>query len=486
VFGVVQAVFDFGHMGFILRLTKKSVYKLSHPEPVTRSGGLMVTFASILHYKDFSMHNSPTISSREGDGIFYNRFVFYEPIHQPLTRALKQLAHSIAAVSGKRLIAAFFYVVFISTSFNGSSQIPPGYYNGTAGMDGEDLKLALHNIIRNHTVRSYNILWDDFFRIDKKPNGLVWDIYSDRPFPESPPYDFEFFKDQCPGGIQLEGGCYNREHTFPRSWWGGGTLVSDTMNTDRMQIFPVDSWVNAHRSNLPYGIVDGQATTFNGSKRGPNAYDFPGETFTGTVFEPIDEYKGDLARVYFYMVTRYLSRTGSWSELTPVLENGDLAPWAAAMFLEWHLNDPVSEKETARNDTIFILQGNRNPFVDYPEFASLIWGGATSGDTLSHVNNFSATTITLTWNDASGPTPPHGYLIIMSDSGFDAIAEPANGEIPENSFWSRHVAYGTQKAVFGELTPGVVYYFRIFSYRRAGQQLTFKTDNAPQLSIMAR
>jgi hypothetical protein len=106
----------------------------------------------------------------------------------------------------------------------------------------------------------------------------------------------------------------------------------------------------------------------NGSKLGQCNY--PG--CSGVVFEPIDAYKGDFARSYFYMLTRYLPQLNSWT--SPMMQNGEFSPWAETMLLEWHLDDPVSEKETNRNNAVFNLQGNRNPYIDQPQWVQAIWG----------------------------------------------------------------------------------------------------------------
>jgi endonuclease I len=270
------------------------------------------------------------------------------------------------------------------------AQPPEGYYGGAAGLEGEALREALHRIVRGHSPRTYAQLWQDFTMTDRKDNGMVWDMYSDMPG-GTPPYEYVFFTDQCTN-TGAEGFCYNREHSFPVSWWGGSR--SDTMYTDLFHVHPTDGYVNALRANHPYGEVSHPTeTTLNGSRVGPNIYradkslstanyhgvagNAPARAagYTGTVFEPIDEYKGDFARNYFYMMVRYLPRVGGWEDNTPMLEGGDLAAWAVPMLTEWHLNDPVSPKEIARNDSVYRLQGNRNPFIDHPEWACLVWGG---------------------------------------------------------------------------------------------------------------
>ncbi|MCB0790425.1 MAG: endonuclease [Flavobacteriales bacterium] len=242
-------------------------------------------------------------------------------------------------------------------------QPPPGYYDSAQGLSGQALRQALHDIIDGHTVQSNASLWTAFQAADARPDGYVWDIYSDIPG-GTPPYLFTFVTDQC-GTYSGEGDCYNREHTFPKSWFND----APPMDTDLHHIFPTDAWVNQHRGNLPYGEV-GSAdwTSQNGTRVGLNT--FPG--YSGTVCEPIDAYKGDLARTYFYMLTRYMDQIGSWS--SPMLQGTDLAPWAEEMLLQWAQDDPVSTKEQDRNNAVFAIQDNRNPYIDHPEWITAIWG----------------------------------------------------------------------------------------------------------------
>ena len=381
--------------------------------------------------------------------------------------------------------ASLFFLLLPTFAGLLHAQAPAGYYAGTQDLTLNELKQALHEIIRDHNRQSYDNLWTLLYLTDKKADGKVWDIYSDRPLPSEPPYVFNFYDNQCAVSGQPEGTCYNREHSFPRSWWGGGTSASDTMYTDIFHIHPVDSWVNSHRSNYPYGVVDGPATTMNGGKRGANAFSYGGEVFEGTVFEPIDEYKGDLARNYFYMLTRYKSRISDWSGNTPMLSDDDLAPWAATMLLQWHEQDPVSQKEVDRNNAIYNIQGNRNPFIDQPEFANLIWGIEFDPEPENHVANFTAQTITLNWTDANGPSLPDGYLVRMSDNGLNDIMTPVDGQQIYNDFYNKNVSYGQQTITFGGLFPNTLYYFKIFSYKGEGASIDYKTDGAiPNLSIM--
>lgn len=255
------------------------------------------------------------------------------------------------------------------------AQPPPGYYDPAAGLYGQDLRAALYGIISPHTVIMYTNLWNVFEAVDARQDGKVWDIYSDIPS-GTPAYEFTFGSDQC-GTYSGEGDCFNREHTFPVSWFDD----VPPMNSDVFHIYPTDGWVNQKRGSFPYGEVNSPTwTSTNGSKVGPCAW--PG--CSGTVFEPIDEYKGDVARGYFYMLTRYMPNTASWP--CPMLISGEFNSWAESLLLAWNASDPVSQKEIDRNNGIFALQGNRNPYIDNPEWATSIWGptaGVAEGDAAS-------------------------------------------------------------------------------------------------------
>ncbi len=271
--------------------------------------------------------------------------------------------------------------IFLLLPFLSFAQIPAGYYTSATGLNGQSLRVALRNIIRPHTVLSYTPgLWNAYATTDVKPNGKLWDIYSDVPG-GTPLYEYVIGASSS-GGNQCgsvspsaEGSCYNREHTWPQS-----KFASDTpMQSDLFIVYPTDYYVNGQRGDLPYGIAGTVSHTFsNGSKIGTN--NFPGAP-TGNCYEPVDAYKGDLARTYFYVATCYWGADSvnftSWETATGLTFN----PWAIQMLLQWHHNDPVSQKEMDRNNAAYSLQHNRNPFIDHPEYADCIWGGCSDGVT---------------------------------------------------------------------------------------------------------
>lgn len=255
------------------------------------------------------------------------------------------------------LTISFIYCVVFSLA-----QIPPGYYDSAEGKTGIQLKAALHNIIKNHTSVSYSSLLTHFKATDKKPDGHVWDMYSDIPDSVSP-YVYTFTQN-C-GNYAAEGDCWNREHSWPQSWFNGNA----PMYSDLFHLVPTDGYVNGKRSNYPFGEVGTVTwTSMNGSKLGYSS--FPG--YSGIVFEPIDDYKGDFARIFFYMVTRYYTEDAGWQS-NDMVDKANLKPWALALLVQWSKDDTVSRKEIDRNNAVYGIQHNRNPFVDHPEYVKGIW-----------------------------------------------------------------------------------------------------------------
>jgi len=253
-------------------------------------------------------------------------------------------------------------------ALNCNAQIPAGYYDNAEGLSGDPLRDALEMIIDGHSSQSYGSLWTHMQSTDRKANGKVWDMYSTPEQGEQPAYEYTFVSDQC-GTYSGEGSCYNREHSVPASWYNDASPTY----TDLFHLYPTDGSTNGLRSNLPFGEVDNPTvTTTNGSKKGGNTY--PG--YTGMAFEPIDEFKGDFARTYFYVVTRYMDNVSGWNSTAFTGDN--LSEWHTNMLLEWHWNDPVSQKETDRNNAVHDIQNNRNPYIDHPEWVDLVWASTSS------------------------------------------------------------------------------------------------------------
>jgi len=259
----------------------------------------------------------------------------------------------------------------------GTGGDPGEYYQSITTQTGYTLKTALHSLINAHSAQTYGDLWtfyanhslDIYFEND----GSILDIYSENPTGIDS-YTFAKITDQC-GSYSGEAGCYNREHSFPKSWFGGKI---EPMNSDVHHIFATDGYVNSKRGSYPYGeVASATFTSTNNSKVGSAT---AASGYTGTVFEPIDEFKGDLARAYLYMATRYQDVIANWETNSTygdaILDGSSdkvFETWQLNILLNWHANDPVSQKEINRNEAAYTYQGNRNPFVDHPEYVDLIW-----------------------------------------------------------------------------------------------------------------
>ncbi len=246
------------------------------------------------------------------------------------------------------------------------AEIPEDYYAEIYGKSGRALKNAVSELCKRHTVVTYGSLWYHFPHTDCRLDNpdLVWDMYSNKT------YKFR-------GTSSVSG--MNREHSLPKSWWGGdysiiyGTSAQNSdAYTDLNHLYPSDGDANMAKSNFPLGEVS-KASFNNGSC-------LVGTPMTGqgggaaTVFEPNDEYKGDFARTYFYMATTYQDYTWKYKYMLNNTSWLTLNEWSINLLLKWARQDPVSDKELARNEAVYKIQNNRNPFIDNPDLMEYIWG----------------------------------------------------------------------------------------------------------------
>ncbi len=351
--------------------------------------------------------------------------------------------------------------------------IPASYYNTVNTQRGAALKTVLYNKILGHTAVSYTPgVWNAYATTDVQPNGKVWDIYSSR-FDTASPYLYTMSTDQC-GTYSVEGDCYNREHSFPQSWFGS----SSPMVSDLFHVFASDGKVNGMRNNYPFGNVSAPTyTSLYGGKLGQNTF----AGYTGIVFEPNNEYKGDLARAYFYMATRYENLIAGWQangNADDVL-GGNAFPvydaWHVNLLLSWHNQDPVSDKEIKRNNAIYAIQNNRNPFIDSPQFVQRIWGGALPAEpniqstSLQIVNN-SNTSVTLNWVSGNGQRRLVLVRAVNAVNGLpvDTIQYGANANLslaPQTTSGNNIVYNGTGSTVtITNMQVGVTYHYAIIEY----------------------
>ena len=309
------------------------------------------------------------------------------------------------------LLVSFLYL---------QAQPSPGYYNNAVGKKQKDLKTALHVIINPHTAIEYYSSSTSFRTTDWHPDGYFWDMYSNskvKTWPGNNPR-------------------LNREHNMPKSWFGiaSGEESSEPIGTDLHNLYPSESNANSAKSNYALGVV-GASPTFNNGvvKVGKSAY--PG--YSGTVFEPANEYKGDFARCYMYMVTCYEDYATRWTStgVTSMLSNNAypvFKPYAINLLMEWHRNDPVSSKEINRNNAVDNIQRNRNPFIDFPVLAEYIWGEYQAeswdgtnrelGNFYVHYNNESQKLF------VNVPDPLDAAFIIYNTSGFKLLEGKPDSE----------------------------------------------------------
>jgi endonuclease I len=315
-----------------------------------------------------------------------------------------------------RLKLHIFALLFSVFSF---AQIPTGYYNTTTGT-GYTLKTQLYNKIKGHTDRGYAGLWTTYSTSDRdnqyENDNTIIDIYSEKPT-ASDPYTYTYSTDQC-GTYSVEGNCYNREHIVPQSVFN----ESAPMVSDAHHIPPTDGKVNGMRANYPHGnVATATWTSLNGSKLGSSAV----SGYSGIVFEPINEFKGDIARMYFYFATRYENTVAGYDyDMFNGTSNQVFTTAFRNMLLSWHAADPVSAREIARNNALYARQGNRNPYIDHPEYVNSIWGTVTppadtqapTAPTNLAASNITQISLTLNWTASTDNIAVTAYDVYMNGS----------------------------------------------------------------------
>ncbi len=358
--------------------------------------GIAVAYSE--DFKSSFTNYSVAISSPDGNlsysdsetrfGYFFSGPITITLTYTDANNAVQQQIKTLAA-DNPSISPGTALTVKFQTSKTGD--VYEGYYEAASKKTGLELKSILGDIISTgFNSRSYGDLWDIYKKSDVRSDGTIWDMYSDNPN-GSNPYDFTPGSNQC-GNYSGEGDCYNREHSVPKSWFNDAA----PMYSDMVHLVPTDGKVNSMRSNYPFGEVGtASQTSLNGCKLGGAR---SGLGYNGTVFEPIDAYKGDFARIYFYFVTRYDDRIAGWDNEVFSSNEYGLDQWVINMMLEWHTNDPVSAKEKTRNEFVEEFQNNRNPYVDHPEFVDRIWGQLKSKQMLKNGSVYEGMEITYSVN----------------------------------------------------------------------------------------
>ena len=252
--------------------------------------------------------------------------------------------------------AVFLFIFLASELF---AQIPPGYYNSAIGLEGNALKNALHNIIDNHTELSYGDLWNVLKESDEDPNNSnnFILIYTGRSISKTSSYPD-----------------WNREHVWAKSH--GGFSTNPPAGTDAHHIRPADVSVNSDRGSLDFdngGLQHSEAT---------------GCYYDSDSWEPRDAVKGDIARMMFYMAVRYEGDDTSY-DLELVDYTGTSGPVFGKLstLLNWNTQDLPDDFERHKNEIVYSYQGNRNPFIDHPEWVNCIWANNCSSGINSLTRN---------------------------------------------------------------------------------------------------
>ncbi|MDE7397691.1 MAG: endonuclease [Muribaculum sp.] len=253
--------------------------------------------------------------------------------------------------------------------------IPQGYYDSLSGLKGEELKTAIHNIIKNPATLGYgpgsNKTWWGFYITDQLPDGTYRNRYSNLKFlvgerGSRPQKDNVGTKNSKGNYVEM-----NIEHSFPSSWWGGGKT---SIYNDLFNLYPSDNSTNSAKSNYCMDYVPSPTSDDGFTKLGNGA------NVVEKAWEPVDEYKGDFSRGYMYMITCWQGT--SWtSRSEKFLDNSTypaLKSWAAKLYSQWCRKDRVSQVEIDRNNAVYSLQGNRNPFIDFPNLFEYLWGDSTN------------------------------------------------------------------------------------------------------------
>ncbi len=350
------------------------------------------------------------------------------------------------------------------------AQIPPAYYNSASGLSGQALKSALNDIIDGHTEYSYDNAKLAIYDTDEDPNNSdnVICLYT----------GWSYAKLEFGNGSEQ----WNREHTWSKSHGDFGD--TPPAGTDLHHLRPADASVNSAKNNRDFDEGTERYTDGSGITDCYKSTD---------IWEPRDAVKGDVARMIFYMATRYEGENGEVDlelvNYTNTATNKEPLYGNLETLLIWHQNDPVDDWEINRNNIIYYnYQHNRNPYIDHPEYVNAIWGDGSliADEPTNHASDFSAHCITLNWTDAAGDVLPDAYLIRMSSVGFDDIDAPTDGVALSNGFSDKNILYGIETCVFGGLSPGTLYYFKIYPYSGSGSSIDYKTDGAVmQVSISA-
>jgi hypothetical protein len=341
----------------------------------------------------------------------------------------------------KLLRLSLAFLVSVMPALPMLAQIPEGYYSSLKGKKGAELKTAIHNIIKNAKVLEYGSkkgqTWWGFWSTDRDERGYFIDRYS---------AEKEWVMSTTQGAA---GTGMNIEHSFPKSWWGGATVQA---YKDLYNLMPCEGKINKTKSNYPMGIV------VSGDKG--NGWTKVGKGTDGNMYwEPADPWKGDFARGYMYMATAYQDYTWKGDQALQILQQGDyptLQKWAYKLYIQWAKADKPDALETKRNNDVAKIQGNRNPYVDFPNLMEYVWGDSTNiafnpettVKSSSYVNGGGGGSIDPDPNP--GTTEVNVYQATFTSNDGGCKESIISNDSPHDNIWTRDAKYGWKATAYNK------------------------------------
>lgn len=341
----------------------------------------------------------------------------------------------------KLLRLSLAFLVSVMPALPMLAQIPEGYYSSLKGKKGAELKTAIHDIIKKANVLEYGSgngkTWWGFWSTDRNENGYFIDRYS---------AEREWVKSTSQGA---PGAGMNIEHSFPKSWWGGATVPA---YKDLYNLMPCESKINRTKSNFPMGIV------VSGDKG--NGWTKVGEGTDGKKYwEPAAPWKGDFARGYMYMATAYQDYNWKGEQALQILQQGaypTLQKWAYKLYIQWAKADKPDALEIKRNNDVAKIQGNRNPYVDFPNLMEYVWGDSTNiafnpettVKSSSYVNGEGGGSIDPDPNP--GTTEVNVYQATFTSNDGGCKESIISNDSPYDNIWTRGAKYGWKATAYNK------------------------------------
>lgn len=343
----------------------------------------------------------------------------------------------------KLLRLSLAFLVSVMPALPMLAQIPEGYYSSLKGKKGAERKTAIHDIIKKANVLSYGSnyghTWWGFWSTDRDESGRFIDRYS----AES---EWEMSTSQGAAGAGM-----NIEHSFPKSWWGGATVQA---YKDLYNLMPCKSKINSTKSNFPMGIV------VSGDKG--NGWTKVGEGTDGKKYwEPAAPWKGDFARGYMYMATAYQDYNWKGDQAHQILQQGaypTLKEWAYKLYIQWAKADKPDAIEIKRNNDVAKIQGNRNPYVDFPNLMEYVWGDSTNiafnpettVKSSSYVNGDGGGGGSIDPDPNPGTTEVNVYQATFTTNDGGCKESIISNDSPHDNIWTRTSQYGWKATAYNK------------------------------------